>query len=68
MGLIECMFSYEGSIKHRYIIYKTLFLRRTRYYCANCGHKITAQDYDHWKEMNRLKKRLLNLDLEKLHD
>ncbi len=50
---MECMFSYGGSRKHKYVSYKTLLLRRTKYRCEQCGNTITEWEHINWKEMHK---------------
>lgn len=57
--MMECLFSYGGSRKHRYRPYKTLILRRTKYQCLQCFNKITEWEYNNWQEMWKERDKLL---------
>jgi hypothetical protein len=57
--MMECLFKFGGSRKHRYTSYKTLFLRQIKYKCLNCGKKLTEWEYANWKGMWEERDKLL---------
>lgn len=48
---MECSFSCVERHKHAFTEYKTLILRRTRYWCIRCGNSLDEDDYQNWKDM-----------------
>ncbi len=48
---MECFWGCGGARFHLYVPYKTLFLRRLKYYCLLCNNsKLDTNGYEVWRK------------------